>query len=424
MSGPERTKRTLSLTPMSGVLPQRQLFLWNERIPMGTGTIFAGRGGEGKSTFSLWLAAQVTLGLLDGEFSGIPSNVLLVGHEDDLSTVVRPRLIAAGADAARIFAISVKTSIEGLDILEVPSIAEDLGRIREAIETTGAKLIIVDPLTSMMDGANLDKTADVRRALNPFTALAAEMNVAIVALMHFRKGQGDTRDLLSGSHSFRDTFRSVILFVTDDDTGQRIATIDKANYSESRGDSFAFNLVSTPVPVGNGESAFVARVEYLGASAISVSDIVNKPDSTDLGEDIRRVVEYVNAHTEETKPATAAVDLNMDAAAVRTYFSRAASRGLITKSAYGTYLPRATAITASAPVSAVAPVALYPLSATSETRATRNTEKQTVAPSPSVRGKALTATPNETHLCPTCNTDSHATNEPFGYLHPGCEATS
>lgn len=393
--------RTLALTPLSLVRPQRQTFLWNRRIPMGTATIFAGRGGEGKSTFSLWLASAVTRGLLQGEFEGSPQNVLLVGHEDDLGTVVRPRLDAAEAVMDRINAMTIKTHVEGMEMNEVPSIADDLPRIRQAIEETNAKLIIVDPLTSMMDGANLDKTSEVRKALNPFTTLAGEMNVAVVALMHFRKGQGDTRDLLSGSHAFRDTARSVILFATDDETGERVGTVDKSNYSESRGDSFAFRLVSSLIPVDDGTQAEVARVDYLGDSTISVSDIVNKPEDVNLGEEIGAVVECVSRHSEGIKPAAVADETNLPANAVRTYLTRAAKRGLIDKAGHGTYLPTATAPSVRTSVAPVASVALNPLKAT---KATEATTQQAGSPVALCRSCGLRLNPAVTHhgIHPTC----------------------
>ncbi|KQQ27794.1 AAA family ATPase [Frondihabitans sp. Leaf304] len=394
--------RTMILTPMGTVAPQRQTFLWKGRIPMGTATIFAGRGGEGKSTFSLWLASQVTRGSLDGEFASKPSSVLLVGHEDDLATVVAPRLIAAGADMSQVFSLTIRTEVEGMELSEVPSIAEDLGRIRQAVIQSGAKLIIVDPLTSMMDGANLDKTSEVRKALNPFTALAGELNVAIVALMHFRKGTGDTRDLLSGSHAFRDTARSVILFVTDEDTGQRVASVDKSNYSESRGDSFSFNLVSTDVPLAGGDVASVARVDYLGESTISVTDIVNKPDDVDLGEAIGAVVDYVNHRPLGCKPAEVAADLGMSPGDVRSYLSRAAKRGHIEKNGYGKYAPSAAHASV---VSGAALAALASLNNISEASAATETVQQ--------QGESVA-------LCSVC----HLTMSPAlkdQATHPGCD---
>jgi hypothetical protein len=390
------SKRILSLTPMSMVKPKRQRFFWYPYAPLGTMTNFAGRGGEGKSTYALSIAAKATNGLLEGEFKGRPQSVILVGHEDDLGTIVMPRLMAAGADTDRVFAMSIKTTVEGIDLQEVPSLAEDLSRIREAIEETAAKLIIIDPLTSMMGGANLDKTADVRKSLNPFTALAAELDIAVIAIMHFRKGQGDTRDMLSGSHAFRDVARSVILFATDEESGQRIATVDKSNYSEARGESFAFNLVSARIELEDGEVATVARIQELGVSTVSVSDIVNRVPETALGEEMGKVVACVNKHPEGIEPSAVVEELGIDGGTVRSYLSRAATRGLIKKMAYGKYAPTAApsqSLSSAAPASLAA---LHPYIDPTETTAADETPRQ-------ARNTAALTAPCTIHGTPTLN---------------------
>lgn len=386
-----QTERRPILTPMSMVKPQRQRFLWNNRAPMGTCTIFAGRGGEGKSTYSLHVAAKLTRGELEGEYMGNPQSVLLIGHEDDLGTIVAPRLIAASANTDLIFsfAVSVNDKEAGLEYTEVPDLSQDMARIRGAVEETGAKLIIVDPLTSMMGGANLDKTSDVRRALNPFMALAGELDVCVIAIMHVRKGAGDTRDLLSGSHAFRDAARSVIMFATDPDTEQRVGSVDKSNYSQATGESFAFNLVSTAVDAGD-EIATVARIHDLGASTISVSDIINREPDKALGEEIRTVVDCVNTHPEGIRPAEVAAETGQKAENTRTYLRRAADRGLIAQHTYGVYHPKERQPnTVPEPVSPVIPVTLSGLR---ETRVTTETELHT--------DRTVT-------LCPTHGTPTH-----------------
>src|SRR5690606_16188837 len=134
---------------------------------------------------------------------------------------------------------------------------------------TGAKLVMIDPIPSTI-GGDLHKVADVRRALDPLAVIAQELDVAIVGVMHFNKGGGSASDKLSGSHAFRDAVRSVMLFATDDETEQRIVTIDKSNYSTARGSSFAFNLVSETVYTDDGHQTEVGRVEYLGDTDLDV----------------------------------------------------------------------------------------------------------------------------------------------------------
>ncbi|MGN7799054.1 AAA family ATPase [Leifsonia sp. 22587] len=400
----DKTERTTLLTPLSMIEPRRQHFLWANRAPMGTCTIFAGRGGEGKSTYSLHIAAQLTRGELEGEFYGHPQAVLLIGHEDDLGTTVAPRLIAANANRDLVYSLNIqyKDESSGLAITMVPDLAEDMGRIRQAVEETGAKLIIVDPLISTISGSNTDKDVEIRRALTPFMALAMELDLCVIAIMHVRKGGGDTRDLLSGSHAFRDIARSVIIFATDDESGQRVATIDKSNYSQARGDSFAFELITTEVPAGD-EMASVARIHDLGASSISVSEIINREPEKALGEEIRAVVDCVNAHPEGIRPAEVAVETGIKPDHTRSYLRRAEQRGLIVNHTYGVYHPKAKQpVTVSETVTAVPPVTLNPSRVTS---VTGNTELQ---PKDGVTLCPVHGTPTWQGTCGRCETAATA----------------
>jgi RecA-family ATPase len=69
-------------------------------------TILGGFGGDGKSTLMASLIAALTSGepLPDGTVVD-PLNVLILGHEDDPSRVLRPRLDANHADLDRIFLV-------------------------------------------------------------------------------------------------------------------------------------------------------------------------------------------------------------------------------------------------------------------------------------------------------------------------------
>lgn len=186
-----------------------------------------------------------------------------------------PLLKATSANTDLIYRMSVETQIDETTLETVPAFPLDMERVRDAITQTGAKMVVIDPITSTM-GGDLHKVADVRRALDPLAAIAQELGVAIIGVMHFNKGTGNASDKLSGSHAFRDALRSVMLFATDEETGQRIVTIDKSNYSTARGESFAFNLVSEAVRTDDGEETQVGRVEYLGDTDLSVETIINR----------------------------------------------------------------------------------------------------------------------------------------------------
>lgn len=277
--------RKLMLTPASRIPVRRQTWLWQDRVPLGTATIFAGRGGEGKSTFALYLSALAIRGELEGDLKGHGTNVLIVSHEDDWGTVMNPRLIGAGADLEHVFKLSIASTVDEITAETIPALPMDLNLIRQAVAETGARVIIFDPITSTI-GGDLYKVADVRRALDPLAALAQELDLAVICIMHITKGAGNASDKLSGSHAFRDVVRSLLLFATDDETGQRVVTVDKSNYSKERGASFAFNLVSADVVTDDGTMTEVGSVQYLGDTDVTVNDIINRGlPGTDSGDD-------------------------------------------------------------------------------------------------------------------------------------------
>lgn len=267
--------RQLRLTPAALIPTRRQRWMWEGRIPLGTATVFAGRGGEGKSTFALYLASLLNKGELPGDLRGHQSDVLIISHEDDWGTVMNPRLVGAGANLHAIHKLTVDTVVDDITAETIPALPLDLGLIRQAVRQTGARMLIIDPITSTISG-DLHKVADVRRALDPLTALAQELDIAVIGIMHFNKGTGNASDKLSGSHAFRDAVRSLLLFATDEETGQRVVTVDKSNYSQQRGSSFAFNLISSPVYTDDGNTTEVGTVQFLGDTDVSVNDIINR----------------------------------------------------------------------------------------------------------------------------------------------------
>src|SRR4051812_47902231 len=69
-------KRKLKLVRGSDTVAQKVDWLWTEngqgRLPLGTLSVVAGDGNLGKSPFTLWLAAQITRGKLEGDLKGQP----------------------------------------------------------------------------------------------------------------------------------------------------------------------------------------------------------------------------------------------------------------------------------------------------------------------------------------------------------------
>ena len=353
--------RELLRTSLASVEIERQGWLVRDQIPLDVITILAGMAGIAKSTILAWYVAGLTQGTLHGDFYGTPVPVAMIAGEDDISRMLVPRLKVAGANLELVTALSgVHVVEEGEDWITSPNLADDLAAIRTALVETGARLLIIDPIISLMRGDS-HRLEDVRRNLDPLASMAAELDIAIVCVAHFNKGGGQASDKVSGSHAFRDIARSMLLLAVDDETDNRILSVEKSNYSPVK-PSIAFHVESVDVPTRSGETTTVGRAVMLGDSTLTVQDILNR-DVSVLGERSSELVDYVNRQPEGVRAEDVAAALDIPVNQARTYLSRAASGGRINRAERGIYVAlRNTNATSPDPVGSVASVAnLSPL---------------------------------------------------------------
>lgn len=268
----------------STIQPRRQVWLWENRIPMGTASALAGRGGTGKTTYAFHMIAQVSRGTLPGAYHGSPRPCLIWSGEDEWDKVIVPRLIAADADLNKVGRLVIDTYIDGETREVTPRVPMDTGTISDTINDTGAVLVLIDPIASTMTG-DLNREADVRSAVDALARVGQNTGAVMMFIRHFGKGGGNASDKMSGSHAFRDAVRSVFLFAEDDDGDRVVVTQDKGNYAPRGEESFAFRLESTTVDTDDGPTE-VARVIDLGASDTSVGDIINRTSETGPQDDI------------------------------------------------------------------------------------------------------------------------------------------
>ena len=255
-----------SVVRLSDVKVERVSWLWQGRIPLGKLTVLEGHPGTGKSTFTMELAACVTTGtMLPGGPQLPPATVLVLTAEDGLADTVRPRLEAAKGDATHVHVLEGIHTEDGH--LDFPGLPDDLAPICEAIEDTGARLVILDPLTAYLGGGvNAHKDHDVRRALAPLAKAAEQTGAAVVVVRHLTKqtgGQAITAG--GGSIGIIGAARSALLVAQDpDDPERRVLAVSKSNLAKIP-ESLSFRLEDT-----NGW----ARVRWEGASVHTADRLV------------------------------------------------------------------------------------------------------------------------------------------------------
>ncbi|GAA1681639.1 hypothetical protein MMUR_05530 [Mycolicibacterium murale] len=265
----------------SEIRPRKQVWLWENKIPIGTPSALAGRGGTGKTSYVLHLIARLSRGQLRGEYYGTPQRSLIWSGEDSWDKVLVPRLIAAGADLGMVGRLRLDTLVDDETLEVAPKLPLDTAPIAEAVTESGAVMALLDPIASTMSG-DLHRESDVRIAVDALARVAEDTGAVMMFVRHFGKGGGNASDKMSGSHAFRDAVRSVFLFAEDGD--RVIVSQDKGNYAPRGEESFAFRLESTTVDTDDGPTE-VARVVELGTSEVSVGEIINRSFETDEDRD-------------------------------------------------------------------------------------------------------------------------------------------
>jgi hypothetical protein len=207
----------LDMMLMSNVDALPVAWLWPGRIPLGAITLLIGDPGLGKSTISLDIAARVSRGRpwplhVEGCAAG---GVVLLGAEDSLEHVVRPRLDVLDADPTRIAALRAVFDKRRRPV----SLETDLRAVEEALDHVEAKLLIIDPLSAYL-GKNVNawRDDDVRRVMDPLADLTARKGIAALGLVHLTKASDRAALYRSqGSIAFVAAARSVLALATDPD---------------------------------------------------------------------------------------------------------------------------------------------------------------------------------------------------------------
>lgn len=208
--------------------PEVVRWLWTNRLPRSKVSVMAGDGGEGKTFCTCGIAAHVTTGKpLPDCHEHVPRNVLIWNGEDGAGDTLRPRAEAAGADLNRI------------DIVEEvdehgkarPFALTDLPVLEDRIaEDPQLMFVVIDPITALLGDVDSARDSEVRSRLQPFVDIARKYEVAILFVMHLRKGDAQTLlHRVSGSVAFGALPRSVMLVGTHALSGRKSIDTVKHN---------------------------------------------------------------------------------------------------------------------------------------------------------------------------------------------------
>jgi hypothetical protein len=202
--------RAILAESFASIRAERTRWLWAGRIPLRAPTLLVGREKLGKSTLTVALAAGVSRGTLPGDLAGEPSSVLVLSYEDSAASTVKPRLLAAGADPARIY----RASAEREGVRDLVSLPDDVDAIGTIVREHRCRLVIVDPFSASLGAEiNSHRDQDMRRAIAALAQLAEHEDAALLLVAHFNKSQGgDSLTRVLGSRGLTAASRSVLVF--------------------------------------------------------------------------------------------------------------------------------------------------------------------------------------------------------------------
>lgn len=251
-----------SLVPLSSVQARSVDWLWRPYLPLGKLTILAGEGGLGKTTVALDIAARVSRGapMPDGSQSD-PAHVVIFTAEDGIGDTIRPRCEVAGADLDRVLVLKDESALVTF---------RDVDLFDELLGDSGARLVIIDPLSVFIACDYVTKPHLVRQALTPMAALAERRGLSVLIVAHVTKaGAGRAMQRVEGAASIGNASRSVLMLGQDPKDDARLVLAHAKSNLAALGPSWSLARVAA----ADG----TVRVQWNGPSDVRADELAYVP---------------------------------------------------------------------------------------------------------------------------------------------------
>jgi hypothetical protein len=204
---------------------------WENHLALGMLSMLDGDPENGKSTLVADITARITTGRPwpDGRPS-IQGSVIVVGSEDSIEQVLKPRMVAAGADVSKVLCITLIEDDDGARRL--PSLPEDVPMLEAAIRHMQAVLIVFDPVMPYVStrlNSNVDK--DVRQALTPLAEMLDRTACSGLMLRHLTKDDKTSNSIYRGlgSIAFTALCRTGMIVAKDKENDEYVFMVHKNN---------------------------------------------------------------------------------------------------------------------------------------------------------------------------------------------------
>ena len=247
-------------------------WLWENRVAIGFISLFAGRTGLGKSFVTCDVIARLSRGEML-PYSGIqstPARTLIIS-EDPPEQMLGPRLIELGTVRQMVrfmtFKAMVAYTLQNTEMLE--------RAYRECDEPT---LIVIDPPSNFLGGADEHKNAEVRNVLMGIVSWLNSRLSACIMITHVNKqvGKGiEAVDRIMGSAAWASTARIALAFAKDPDEEGRYLCAGIKNNLGPLADTLAYRIEKTDT---------LAKVSWLGKVETTADEAMNQTKKKSRGQ--------------------------------------------------------------------------------------------------------------------------------------------
>ena len=279
---------------LADIKPESVRWLWTGYLAAGKLALLVGDPGLGKSTLTCEIVARFSRGEAMPGSTVLPSPLVcgLCCPEDDAADTIRPRLDAAGVDAARVFVFD-----------NVRTLPDDLSFLESEISRLSLGLVVIDPIMSFLSGKHdSHRDQDVRRALTPLVELAQRTGCAVLAVMHQNKRQGVAAMYRAGgSIGFIGLARTAMMLGKDPNDPERRVLAQVKNNLAKECKAHRLRLVTPP-----GHE--VAAIEWQGECDLSADDLCGPPESAESRSALDDAKEFLREELADgPKPRSAGV---------------------------------------------------------------------------------------------------------------------
>jgi hypothetical protein len=264
----------------SDIADEEMTWLWPERIPSGTLIILSGTKSVGKTLCIIDWVSRVSSGSVWPD--GSPNmqgakKVLLCSKEDDPAKQTKQRLKVAGADLSNVIALEVGSQLKGHKNENKRNfdVKQDLAAItRLILDNPDISLLVLDPITSYIGGANINKDDEIRPLFDGLMAAAQRTGLTILALVHSNKRSDvDAVSKIMGASSVTAVARTVWTFAEDTEENGLYHMALAAGNNLKRKTGFEYRIVDAELEFGSKKHTY-PKIQWGKESERNADDLL------------------------------------------------------------------------------------------------------------------------------------------------------